>query len=89
MICITYYRQNYNRYVAFWDRWKLIDLRARPWRYWRGNVKTFGWSSGMKANLTLTSPLANAVLNWKYRNMHLDIPYTTRDTLEVVDGGKK
>ena len=87
-IRITYYREKYNRYVAFYDEWKPIDLRTRPWRYWRGNVRMFGWKTGMISNLTLTSPLMNKMLNWRYGRMRLDIPYTTRDTLDVIDGGK-
>lgn len=87
-ICITYRRQKYNRWVSFWDRWKPLDLHIRPWRYWRGNIKTFGFWSGFKSNIALTLPLLNMIIHWKYRNMHLDVPYTTRDTLSIIKGGK-
>lgn len=38
-------------------------------KFWGGTYKTFG----TKALLTLMSPLLNTILNWKYRNMHLEI----------------
>lgn len=89
-ICVKYRRQKYNKWVSLWDEWKPLDLWTKPWRYWRGNMRMGGglWS-GLQGNITLWSPLLNKLIHWKYRNMHLDIPYTTRDTLDVIDGGKK
>lgn len=88
-ICIKYRRQKYNKWVALWDEWKPLELWDRPWQYWHGNMSlssTF-WS-GVRSNICIWSPLFNKLINWKYRNMHLVVPYTTRDTLEVIDGGK-
>jgi len=89
-ICIKYRREKYNKWVRLWDEWKPIELWDSPWRYWKGNMALGGtfWR-GLKINITLWSPLMNKILNWKYRNVQLDIPYTTRDTLGVIDGDKK
>ncbi len=89
-ICIQYRRKKYNKWVALWDRWKPLDLWVKPWKYWRGNFDMGGtfWQ-GLRSNITLWSPFLNTIIHWKYRNVHLDVPYTTRDTLDVIDGGKK
>jgi len=87
-LCVTYRRQKYNRWVSLWDQWKPLELWGSSQRYWRGNMH-FGFWSGLRANLTLWSPLLNKIINWKYRNMRLDIPYKTKDTLDVISGGKK
>lgn len=89
-ICVKYRRQQYNRWVTLWDAWKPLDLWIKPWLYWRGNMRMGGgYWNGLRSNITIWSPLLNKLIHWKYRNMHLDIPYTTRDTLDVIDGGKK
>lgn len=89
-ICVTYRRQKYNKWVALWDRWKPLDLHIKPWQYWKGNMNLAGnfWS-GLRTNITLWSPFLNKIINWKYRNMRLEIPYKTKDTLCVVKGGKQ
>lgn len=87
-LCIKYRRKNYNKWVALWDEWKPLDLWNKPWHFWRGNMRissTF-WQ-GIETNITLWSPLLNKLIHWKYRNMHLVIPYATGDTLEVIEGG--
>lgn len=88
-ICVKYRRQKYNKWVALWDEWKPLELWDRPWQYWRGNmsISPTVWG-GIRSNISLWSPLLNKLIHWKYRNMHLVVPYTTRDTLEVIDGGK-
>lgn len=89
-ICIKYRREKYNKWVHLWDQWKPIELWDKPWRYWHGNMVMGGtfWE-GIRININLWSPLMNKILNWKYRNMYLHIPYTTKDTLEVIEGGKE
>lgn len=88
-LCIKYRRNKYNRWVTLWDEWKLIELWGKPWQYWRGNMN-LGESfwKGLRGNITLWSPLLNQLIHWKYRNVHLDIPYTTKDTLAVIKGDK-
>lgn len=89
VLCVRYRRQKYNKWVALWDEWKPLDLWIKPWRYYMGNFRTFGFNwSTVKSNICLTSPLLNNIIHWKLRNIHLVVPYTTRDTLEVIDGGK-
>lgn len=88
-ICVQYRRQKYNKWVSLWDEWKLLDLWIKPWRYYIGNFRIFGWNwNTFIANICLTSPLLNKIIHWKIRHLHLEVPYTTRDTLEVIDGGK-
>lgn len=87
-ICVKYRRQKYNKWVHLWDQWKPIELWDKPWRYWRGNMG-FGFWPGLRSNITLWSPLLNKLIHWKYRNVHLDISYTTRDTLGAIEGEKK
>lgn len=88
-ICVKYRRQKYNKWVALWDEWKPLDLWTKPWRYYLGNFCTFGFNwHTLITNITLTSPLLNKLIHWKYSNMHLHVPYTVRDTLEVINGGK-
>jgi hypothetical protein len=45
-------------------------------RYIFGNIRTFGFLSGMRANLCLFFPFLGTLLNWKYRKMHLEIETT-------------
>lgn len=88
-ICIKYRRKKYNRFVSKWDEWKPLELWDKPWQYWRGNMSLAGgfWR-GLRSNITLWSPFLNKLINWKYRNMHLDVPYSTKDTFYVIKGGK-
>ena len=83
-ICVKYRREKYNKWVRIWDEWKPIELWGSPWKYWNGNMQF-----GIMANITLWSPLINKLYHWKYRNMRLDIQHTTKDTLGIIDGGKK
>lgn len=90
-LCVQYRRQKYNKWVFLWDRWKPLDLWIKPWRYWMGNFRIFGFNwSTLRANICLTSPFLNQIIHWKQirEGLHLEVPYTTRDTLEVIDGGK-
>lgn len=89
-LCIKYRRKKYNRWVRLWDEWKPLELWDRPWQYWRGNMRMGGsfWA-GLRSNITLWSPFLNKIIHWKYRNTHLDVPYTTKDTLSVIKGGKE
>jgi hypothetical protein len=38
-----------------------------------GNIKTFGFWSGVEANLSLYFPFLGTLINWKYRKMKLEI----------------
>lgn len=44
------------------------------WQYWRGNIRTFGWTSGLRASLTLSFPILNTLWHWKHRKSRLVIP---------------
>ena len=44
------------------------------WRFWRGNIKTFGLWSGLKGSFTLSFPIINTLWNWKYRKARLVFP---------------
>jgi hypothetical protein len=91
-ICVKYRRdpnKSYPKWVFVWDAWKPLELWDKPWQYYRGNMgisSTF-WR-GICSCICITSPLLNKLIHWKYRNMRLVVPYTTRDTLEVIEGGK-
>lgn len=70
-VCVTYYREKSNRFLDVWDRWKLFDLHGKPWRFWRGNIKVFGfWNSG---NISITSPFLSRLIHWKYRKSSLGL----------------
>lgn len=75
-----------SKIMKFWNEWKPLDLNIKPWLYWKENmaISSSLWD-GLKANITLWSPLLNKLIYWKYRNMYLDIKYTTRDTLEIIE----
>lgn len=51
------------------SQFRLLDLSMR--QYVRGNFVMFGFWGGLRANITLLSPLANLLINWKHRNSHL------------------
>jgi hypothetical protein len=72
-VCVSYYRNRSNKLLYLWDQWKLFDLHGKPWRYWRGNIKTFGLWSGLRGSITLSSPFMNKILNWKHRNKSLGL----------------
>lgn len=42
-------------------------------RYLRGNVRAFGFWSGLHSTLSLACPLYNTVRHWKYRKAKLEI----------------
>jgi hypothetical protein len=71
MVCVRYSREKSNKWLRVWDGWKPFDLHEKPWLYFRGNIRSFGFWSGLKSNITLSSPLINKLWNWKYRNMRL------------------
>jgi hypothetical protein len=50
---------------------RLVDWGQ--WRYWRGNIRTFGWRGGLLASLSLSFPIFNALWNWRYRKMRLEV----------------
>lgn len=41
------------------------------WRYWRGNIKTFGIWDGFWSSVGLTFPIFNTLRHWKYRKAKL------------------
>ena len=41
------------------------------WRYWRGNIKTFGFWSGLSGSLGITFPIYNTLRHWKHRKSRL------------------
>lgn len=47
------------------SQFRLIDFDNL--KFVRGTYKTFG----LRCAVSLASPLANLILNWKYRNDHL------------------
>jgi len=44
------------------------------WKFWRGNFKTFGFWNGLRSNLTLSFPILNTLIHWKYRKHYLVFP---------------
>ena len=42
-------------------------------KYIRGNIKTFGFWSGMRGNITLYFPFLNTLIHWRYRKSRLEI----------------
>jgi len=68
-ICVKYRRQKYNKWVSLWDRWKPLDIWNKPWRYYLGNFRTFGWKwSTLLSNICITSPLLNSIIYLRLRN---------------------
>jgi hypothetical protein len=59
------------RTSAFVEHFYPIDFsELREWRVLKGTYSIFG----LRAALTLVSPLLNTILNWKYRKHHLVFP---------------
>ena len=56
---------------ALWH-FRLVDWNQ--WQFWRGNIRTFGFWSGMEGNLTLSFPIINTLWHWKHRKSRLVIP---------------
>ena len=42
-------------------------------KYFFGNIRQFGFWSGLRGNVCLYFPFLNTLLNWKYRKCHLDV----------------
>ena len=53
------------------NHFRPIDWKQR--HFVRGNFATFGFWSGLMANVTLVFPFLNTLINWKYRKMRLVI----------------
>jgi hypothetical protein len=58
-------------FVAVVWHFRPLDWSQLHWV--RGNFKTFGFWSGLRANITLLFPVANTLLNWKHRKSRLEI----------------
>ena len=43
------------------------------WKYWRGNIKTFGFWPGLHGSICLTFPIYNTLRHWKHRKSRLVI----------------
>jgi len=51
---------------------RLVDWGQ--WQYWPGNIRAFGFWTGLKSAITLSFPIINTLWNWKYRKSRLIIP---------------
>jgi hypothetical protein len=51
---------------------RLVDWGQ--WRYWSGNISTFGFLSGLRGSICLSFPIINTLWNWKYRKRRLILP---------------
>lgn len=47
--------------------------QSGQWQYWRGNIATFGFWSGLRGSLCLSFPFINTLVNWKHRKSRLMI----------------
>jgi hypothetical protein len=43
------------------------------WQYWRGNIRMFGFWSGLGSNIGLTFPIYNTLRHWKYRRVSIGV----------------
>jgi hypothetical protein len=57
--------------AALWH-FRLVDWGQ--WRYWKGNIRTFGLRSGLAGSFALSFPIYNTLRHWKYRKHRLVIP---------------
>lgn len=42
-------------------------------QWWRGNIKAFGFWSGLHASICLSFPFYNTLRHWRHRKSRLDI----------------
>lgn len=72
------------RPVTWYDLW-LLDLGhlRENLGFFRGNL-SFGFWSGLRANLTLNSPLANFLLNWRHRNSELRFDESDLENAAII-----
>lgn len=54
--------------------WHFRLVEWGQWRFWRGNIATFGFWSGLKSSITLSFPIINTLWHWKYRKARLVLP---------------
>jgi hypothetical protein len=54
--------------------WHFRLVEWDQWRFWRGNIKMFGFWSGLKSSITLSFPIINTLWHWKYRKARLVFP---------------
>lgn len=62
--------------------YELKPVQFSMLRYWNGTRKTFG----IKSAITTVSPLANFILNFKYREYKLEIDMRAFINLATKDG---
>jgi len=43
------------------------------WQYWRGNIRTFGFWNGLRSSVTLSFPILNTLIHWRYRKATLSL----------------
>lgn len=53
--------------------WHFRFIESGSFRYWRGNVKAFGFASGLVASICLSFPFLNTIINWRHRKSRLVI----------------
>ena len=56
---------------AFLDHFRLVEWGQ--WKYWKGNIKMFGFWSGLKSNVCLSFPIVNTLVHWRLRKSYLDL----------------
>jgi hypothetical protein len=45
------------------------------WQFWRGNIRAFGFWSGLLASVDLSFPIVNTLRHWKYRKWRLKLKF--------------
>lgn len=48
-------------------------------QYWRGNMKVFGFWSGLGASICLSFPFINALYHWRHRKTRLVLDATNSE----------
>lgn len=69
--CLICGRNTTNAFADFVRHFRVIDWPQR--HYVKGNFRTFGYWSGLRANITLMFPFLNTIINWKHRKSSLEI----------------
>lgn len=54
--------------------WHFRLVEWGQWKFWRGNIATFGWRAGLRGSITLSFPIINTLWHWKHRKSRLVFP---------------
>jgi hypothetical protein len=69
--CIVCGKETEKPFLSAFSHFYLYN--AGQWKFLAGNIRTFGFLSGVWSTVQLICPVINTVVNWRYRKCDLEL----------------